>query len=137
MKARLVVPLAERPGVSADLAFIFATWLKGARAAFSEMRDTDYFDRQHDRIERLLLGPGRVTVLHPEGTPAVIAAWAMYDEAPDVLHYVHVRGEYRGQGHGTRLAKGRQLCTHLTEQGERLKRRLGIRYVPHLLDGLT
>jgi GNAT superfamily N-acetyltransferase len=133
----IVVPLVQRPGVPADLAFVYNSWLRGMREAWPEMRSEDYFALQHQRIERLLTGPGDLVVLHPEKAPAVIGAWALYDQGnAAIVHYVHVRGEYRGQRHASNLLKGRTIATHMTAQGRGLKRRLGVRYMPHLLDGL-
>lgn len=133
---RQVVTAVERPGHAADVPYVFHSWLKGARDAWREMRSDDYFALQHQRIERLLAA-ARLVILHPDGTPDVIAAWSLLDGAGDaVAHYVHVRGEYRRMGFATRLLAGRSIATHMTEQGERLKRKLGLRYMPHLLDGL-
>jgi len=131
---RNVVTVAERPGTAADVSYVFHSWLKGARDAWREMRNDDYFALQHQRIERLLAA-ARLVILHPEGTPDVIAAWTLHD-GEAIAHYVHVRGEYRRMGFATRLLAGRTIATHMTEQGERLKRKLGLRYMPHLLDGL-
>jgi GNAT superfamily N-acetyltransferase len=128
-----VVTAVERPGDAGDVGLVFNSWLKGSRSAFPEMHTSDYFDLQHARIERLLLA-GRLVVLHPEGKPLVICAWALLDPGPEVAHYVHVRGEYRRQGFASRLLAGRTVATHLTEQGHALKRKLGLRYMPHLLD---
>ncbi len=131
-----VVAARERPGGPDDVPYVFNSWLRGARDAFSAMRTSDYYDLQHGRISRLLQ-TARLLVLHPEGAPAVIAAWAVVDPSgPDIVHYVHVRGEYRRMGFATRLLAGRTVATHLTEQGEWLKRKLGLRYMPHLLDEL-
>lgn len=129
-----LVTFTERPGIEADVAFVFHSWLKGSRTSWAEMRSEDYFALQHQRIERLL-ADSQLVVLHPEGTPAVIAAWALLD-GNAVAHYVHVKGEYRGKGCATRLLTGRTIATHMTEAGERLKRKLGLRYMPHFLDGL-
>jgi GNAT superfamily N-acetyltransferase len=135
---REVVTVIERPGLGADMPYVFHSWLKGARGYYPEMRHEDYYALQHQRIERLVTGPGRLVVLHPEGAPAVIAAWALLDnDGNDIAHYVHVRGEYRGKGFAARLLSGRTIATHMTEQGARLKRKLGLRYMPHLLDGLA
>lgn len=136
MRADLVVTV-ERAGGAGDVSFVYHSWLKGSRSSWPAMRSEDYFALQHQRIERLLTGDARLAVLHPEGTPDVIAAWALLDGAgPDVVHYVHVRGEYRRMGFAARLLAGRTIATHMTETGERLKRKLGLRYMPHLLDGL-
>jgi GNAT superfamily N-acetyltransferase len=129
-----VVTVVERTGVVGDVSYVFHSWLKGARTAWPEMRSDDYFALQHQRIERLL-ATARLVVLHPEGAPAVIAAWTLHD-GDAVAHYVHVRGEYRRMGFASRLLAGRTIATHMTEQGETLKRKLGLRYMPHLLDGL-
>ncbi len=130
-----VVPVVERPGMVSDVQYVFHSWLKGYRTACPEMRTDDYFALQHQRIERLL-NTARLAVLHPEGTPAVIAAWALVD-GEAVAHYVHVRGEYRRMGFARRLLQGRTIATHMTDQGKRLKAALGLRYMPHLLDGLA
>jgi GNAT superfamily N-acetyltransferase len=133
-----IVPTAERDGTAADVSFMFHSWLKGSRDAWPAMRNDDYFALQHQRIERLIASDARLVVLHPERTPAVIAAWALLDRAgPDVVHYVHVKGEYRRMGFATRLLVGRTIATHMTEVGEKLKRKLGLRYMPHLLDGMA
>lgn len=132
---RDLVTFVERDGNASDVSFVFHSWLKGSRTSWPEMRSEDYFALQHQRIERLLAGT-RLVVLHPEGTPAVIASWALLDTGPDVAHYVHTKGEYRGKGCAVRLLAGRTIATHMTEGGERLKRKLGLRYMPHLLDGL-
>lgn len=131
-----VIPVVERPGVSHDLSYVMHSWLKGYRQACPEMRTDDYFALQHQRIDRLLAHHSLV-VLHPENAPAVIAAWALLDWADAIAHYVHVRGEYRRKGFASRLLTGRTIATHMTEQGARLKRKLGLRYMPHLLDGLA
>lgn len=126
----------ERPGGPDDVPYVFNSWLHGARAAFAGMRTSDYYDLQHARISRLLQ-TARLVVLHPDGAPAVIAGWAVVDPSgPDIVHYVHVRGEYRRMGFATRLVGGRTVATHMTEQGDRMKRKLGLRYMPHLLDEL-
>ena len=137
---RIVIPLVERPGGADDVSFVFHSWLKGSRDSWPEMRSDDFYALQHRRIERLLADDTSLVVLHPENAPAVIGAWALLDNAfpkSEVVHYVHVKGEYRGQGHATRLLAGRTIATHMTEAGERLKRKLGLRYIPHLLDGLA
>lgn len=145
--------VVEREGRETDRAFIFATWLKSLwtgqhrqgvalrdqplmRLSLGEMRRDDFMALQHDRIERLL-ATSRVTVLHPAGAPDVIAAWAVTGKALGIVHYVYVRdiGGYRGHGFARRLLVGNSTCTHLTLPGLRLKEFLGLRYMPHLLDG--
>ena len=130
-----VVAVLSRQGRPTDTAFVYHSWLKGSRSSWPEMRTDDYNALQHQRIDRLLSG-AQLVILHPEGAPDVIAAWALLDGGPDVAHYVHVRGEYRRMGFATRLLAGRTIATHMTEAGQTLKRKLGLRYMPHLLDGL-
>jgi len=130
-----LVTVFERVGDAADIPWVFASWLRTDRKSWPEMRTDDYNALQHQRIERLITGEGRLVILHPEGAPGVIAAWAMLDTGPDIAHYVHVRGEYRRKGFASRLLAGRTIATHMTEAGQRLKRKLGLRYMPHLLDG--
>ena len=131
-----LVTFTERDGLEADMPFVFSTWLNGSRSAWEEMRTDDFHALQHQRIERLLAAGARLVVLHPEKTPAVIAAWAVMDPGADIAHYVHVRNEYRGKGCAKRLLAGRTIVTHLTKAGRSLKWKLGLRYMPHLLDGL-
>ena len=137
----VIVPAAERPGKEADLPYVMACWLNGHRKScrdMREMRTDDYFALQHQRIQRLLATTAHLVVLHPEGTPDVIAAWAVLDSGGEsVAHYVYVRSEYRGMGFARRLLAGRTICTHMTDGGKSLKAALGLRYMPHLLDGLA
>jgi len=130
-----LVPTECRPGIQADLPYVFNSWLKGYRSAQPEMRSEDFFALQHKRITALLRKSGHLRIMHPVGAPAVIAGWACLDLAPSVVHYVHVRGEYRRKHFALRLIHGRSVCTHMTPDGLVLKRQLGLRYMPHLLDG--
>ena len=94
-----LVPVECRDGSQADMPYVYNSWLRGYRPAEPEMRTTDYYQLQHRRITRLLRGVGRIRLVHPVGAPAVIAGWVCVDSlAPSVLHYVHVRGEYRRMG---------------------------------------
>jgi GNAT superfamily N-acetyltransferase len=131
-----------RDGTEDDLRFVFATWLRGhwagqeaARLSMGEMRRDDYFALQHQRIDNLLASTARIRVAHPTGRPLVIAGWACIDQAPAVLHYVHVKEPYRRKGVARRLIGGRSVCTHLTTMGLHLKMALSMKYMPHLLDG--
>ena len=131
-----LVTFVERPGLESDVPFVFSTWLRGLRPELAEMRTDDFHALQHQRIERLLAS-NHLVVLHPEGSPAVIAAWAVLDPGQDIAHYVHVRNEYRGKGCAKRLLAGRTIVTHMTKAARKLKWSLGLRYMPHLLDGLA
>jgi GNAT superfamily N-acetyltransferase len=133
---RPVVDVVERDGTPEDAPFVFQSWLKSARDAWPDVRTSDYYDLQHARIEKLLV-TARLIILHPVSAPLVICAWAVLDAGgPDVAHYVHVKGEYRGQGFARRLLAGRTVATHMTKDGLALKRKLQLRYMPHLLDEL-
>jgi GNAT superfamily N-acetyltransferase len=116
-------------------------------AAFEGMRTEDYFELQRERIGRILSRGSSVVVAYPESanTPNVIAAWACHDANPAILHYVYVRPFYRRNGLATRLIGERRVITHLTDSKRtdsrradsfaHIKEKLGLRYVPHLLDG--
>lgn len=132
-----VIPARIRDAVASDVSFVYDSWLRSYRKAQSEVRDEDYFSSQRRRIDRVLRGPGFLRVVHPEGAPSVIAAWACLDAAPAVLHYVYVKEEYRGHGFARALLTGRAVATHLTDGGKKLKSMLGMRYLPYLLDGIT
>jgi GNAT superfamily N-acetyltransferase len=119
-------------------------------AAVEGMRTSDYFDVQRDRIVRLLSRGSTVVVAFPDEpvrSPDVIAAWACYDALPEVLHYVYVDDFYRRKGLARRLIGERRVITHLTDSKRTdsrrpdsfafIKEKLGLRYVPHLLDGGT
>jgi GNAT superfamily N-acetyltransferase len=107
--------------------------------ANAEIHPSDYWPGQRQRIDRLLATTAAVIVAHPAETPSVIAGWACVDNHPDVVHYVYVREFYRKRGIAKRLIEGRKVCTHLTESrrpdsATAWKRRMGMRYLPHLLD---
>lgn len=129
-----IVNVVGRAGMQVDLAYVYHSWLKGSREAFPEMLTSDYYQAQHDRIEKLLKRC-ELGVLHPEGAPDVIASWAVRD-AYGAVHYVHTRAEYRRKGFARRLVGDSRWCTHMTPDGVHLKRAMGLRYVPQLLDRL-
>lgn len=124
-----------RAGKTEDMAYVFSSWLKSSRKDNPEVRTDDWHAGQHRRVSWLMRTSGVLHVIHPKGAPDVICAWALLDAAPAVLHFVHVRQEYRGRGFARALLEGRTVCTHLTADGVALKHRLGLRYMPHLLDG--
>lgn len=137
------IPPVLRPAVKTDMAMVHSSWLKSFRLLggkhVSEMRKHDYFTLQNRRIDMLLGAGCPVMILHPEGTPNVIAAWACLDVAPEVFHYVYTVAHHRKKGYAKKLVGDRTVCTHMTDSRRpdsfaAWKQRAGFRYVPHLLD---
>lgn len=127
------------------MGLVYDSWLKsyrdGSRDMGAEMRRGDYFSLQRKRIQRLLASGSSVVVVAVEQAPSVICAWACLDLAPQVFHYVYTVAEHRRHGYARQLIGERSICTHLTDS--RLadsfaawKRRVGFRYMPHLLEAL-
>jgi len=131
----LTADFVVRRGRAEDMAYVFSSWLKSSRKESPEVRTDDWMAGQHRRVTWLIRTSGVLHIVHPVGAPDVIVAWAMLDAAPSVVHFVFVRQEHRGRGLARYLLEGRRVCTHLTVEGQGLKRKLGLRYMPHLLDG--
>jgi GNAT superfamily N-acetyltransferase len=131
----LLADFIVRRGKPEDMAYVFSSWLKTSRKEQPEVRTDDFMSGQHRRVAWLVQTSGVLSVVHPVAAPDVICAWALLDAAPSVAHYVFVRQEYRGRGLARFLLEGRGICTHLTAEGQGLKRKLAMRYMPHLLDG--
>jgi hypothetical protein len=104
----------------------------------AEMRGDDYYRLQRQRIVSLLR-VSKVMVVHGADTPNVVRAWACLSMAPEVLHYVYTVSLYRRRGYAKMLVEGRTICTHMTDTRRpdsfaMWKWRMGMRYMPHLLD---
>lgn len=135
--------IIQRPAETTDLDLVYDSWLRSfedACVADFQMRKSDYYRLQRERIDRLFAGSAFVMVAHREGSPDVIDAWICLDVAPAVFHYVYTQSFQRRQGLAKMLIGERRICTHLTDSRRpdsfaAMKRRMGIRYMPHLLDG--
>lgn len=90
-----------------DEAFVYETWLKGAKRAcydFKRVRDSVYYPRQHDVVERAL-NRSRVLVAHPAGDPDTILGYVVAEptRTPAVIHWCFVRLVWRRFGIASRL----------------------------------
>lgn len=97
-----------------DSDFLYSTWIKSFRdSGFCRAVPTPIYNRSQRERVRALLEKDFTYVLvacSPE-TPELIYGYAV-GEAPNVLHYVYVKKDYRGQGIGKRLLS--HLLDHST-----------------------
>lgn len=163
MSPAVDIPVLVRAARQTDIPLVMSSWLHSYRfkarssntvcgtcrrevrlffggEANTHMHDSDYFDLQGKRIERLLKAGAPVVVLcHAEATD-VVYSWACLGVSPLVLHYVWTDKEHRGRGFAKRLVEGRKIVTHMTDSRRadsfaRWASRAEMRYQPHLLDG--
>ena len=136
--------IAVRQGVTADVPFIFSSWLKSYRANSPFARSVSeriYFDREHAIIERIL-ARGRTLVAHVEGDPDTILGYLVAEQfaIPAVAHWLYVKGPWRRAGIASKLVEASGLdmadChyTHQTKAtGYLLHRWPGLTFDPWLL----
>lgn len=87
--------IAIRPAVESDRNHILATWLRTGVGG-SGVPSVIWY-REHERLLREVVLPrAAVRVAALEAEPAVIAGWVA--DEPGVLHYVHVKPRFRGNG---------------------------------------
>lgn len=144
-----------RPGEPADLALVYATWLRSVRhsSLFSRgVSNRVFFAAHHLVIERLLGRGAQLLVAHPPGEPGVILGYLCYERvapgmtiaglelAPHVVHFIYTKGAFRRLGVARTLLDvagvdlNRSIVTHLTsDAAEQMKRFPGAEYWPYLL----
>ena len=89
---------APREMLRSDRAFICNSWLKSYRTEKKDVRTGVYFRGQHDIISEILDRDGvTVIVMYvPSQGEDAIAGWICFED--DTLHYVYLKGAYRGFG---------------------------------------
>lgn len=103
------VPVQVRQANEADLALVYKSWIDtyGDSRLARTMKPTIYRDRQRRLIRSILSRPTvHVLVATPTDDDLTILAWAAL-EAPDVVHYVFTKREFR------RFGLARELLTAL------------------------
>lgn len=112
-----------------DLAFIYATWLRGLRFGCDWWRESEpasYFKNYHDFIEGLLNRPGvHIKVAAMKDDPDTFVSYAVYQDLPNgksTLHWVFTKKAWRNQGMMKRLVPDTiKQCSHLTTVGLAIK----------------
>lgn len=94
-------PVAIRPVGGADLPFVLATWLRELRDAdASPLPDDLWYPAHREALMRVLSRREVVAVVAtPQGESEDILGYAV-GEPGEVLHWVHVRSEFRGKRAG-------------------------------------
>lgn len=95
---------AFRSGTKADVPFVLDSWLDGWRKLeFPEVHPDRVFPAARRIVQALLQRPDtRLVVAHVDDTPDAILGYAVFT-APSTLHWVYVKGLYRGAGIGRAL----------------------------------
>lgn len=108
-----------RPGVSSDIAFIYATFLQGlyhGSEYFSDVPRDTFFDNYKLVIEALLQRAS-VRVACLEEDPDVILGYCVYKD--NALHWVYTKKPWRKMGIARALIPvGIDTVTHLTSVGK-------------------
>ena len=102
-------PFRIRAGSLEDRAYVLKSWFEGARATTNWcLGDGHVFFAEHGRVLEAILERAVVRVAHVPSESAAILGFAVLepDAAPPVLHWVHVRGQCRGQGIARALLSG-------------------------------
>jgi GNAT superfamily N-acetyltransferase len=124
----------------ADEPFIFRAWLEGYWPNFPGnlvMRKSEFLERWHRVIERILADPQtRTVVAHVEGKPEALLGFAC--GCPECVHWAYTKQPFRKLGIGGKMLAefgaaldmiGEGRCSHWFDGMERLR----WPYVPELL----
>ena len=95
-----------REGSLEDRAYVLRSWFEGARASTWYLGDGRVFFAEHGRVLEAILERATVRVAHVPSESAAILGFAVLESEPLVLHWVHVRGQCRGQGIARALLSG-------------------------------
>jgi len=103
-------PIGVREAQATDLAFIYSTWLRAARAADSGPLPDDLWFSAHRELITRALADSSVSVLiaHPVDAVDQILGYVVA-EPKTVLLWIHVRDKFRGMGLGKRLLQAAQV----------------------------
>lgn len=97
-------PYSFRSGTKADVPLVLDSWLDGWRKLeFGDVHPDRVFPAARRIVSALLQRPDtRLVVAHAEDMPDAILGYAVFTP-PAVLHWVYVKGMYRGIGLGRAL----------------------------------
>jgi hypothetical protein len=116
--------ISIRPGVKADEAMIYSSWLKGLRYGnswFEQIEQESYFETYHRVINQILHKPDvQVRVACLKEDEDVILGYSVSE--PQLLHWVFVKPDWRRIGLARDLvAKDITTVTHMTKLGKLCK----------------
>lgn len=117
--------LILRPIQAGDHAYIVDTWCRTyhahATVYLGWIRCQDFVDQYRPTVMRLMKA-GFVRVLCCDDDESTIVAWACVRE--NLLHYIHVREDWRGEGHARKLLEDLRASpmryTHETDYWRKL-----------------
>lgn len=140
-----------REGTEADVAFVFATWLRCYKRSSQfarHIRNDTFFAMHHLVVERIL-ARARVTVAHPAGDPETILGYLVSEPHAGgmLVHWLYTKAPFRRLGVATALLStigiepGRVTFTHWTHKRDEdmgdtddlLRRWPGACYNPYLI----
>lgn len=137
-----MVDFALRPPESADVPFLYNSWLKSYRDSptVAGIPNTLYYTGQHALIERLLRDC-EVVIACSKEDPGQILGYGIGETGlgTATVHWIYVKHPFRGFGIGRALYQdlvGDQAnvyFTHRPKNGERLLRGRPVTYNPYLL----
>lgn len=113
-----------------DIAFIFATWLRGLYYGndwFEAIPKDIFMENYHRVVEALLEKPSveiRISCLKED--PSTILGYAIIERDRNAIHWIFVKEAWRRFGIAKSLIPEDQkwvMATHLTKLGKRLKPR--------------
>lgn len=119
----IVIPVVFRPMTRDDDPIVYDSWL-GSLADELEIDDPDErrrFKRGQKPVVDGLLARGRTIVAAPRKEPDRVAGWVCV-EAPDILHFVFVKRDFRRGQIARRLMEQAALprvarASHMTSWG--------------------
>lgn len=132
-----------RAATTADLDFVYATWLRSYRHASQfakKISNTTYYTWHHRVVERILSREGaKLLIAHPKEDPELILGYICTEKQPDgmeVVHYCYVKKTFRQLGVAKALISGASLgkmnFTHWTTDTDwALKKYPGMSYNPY------
>ena len=100
-------PFRIRSGSLEDRAYVLRSWFEGARATNWCLGDGRVFFAEHGRVLEAILERATVRVAHvPSESAAILGIAVLEFDSMPLVHWVHVRGQCRGQGIARALLSG-------------------------------
>ena len=117
-----------------DLRFVHSSWHTNHWKTWAHKHvSREVYNAGQDRRINLAVARSTVLVAYFPEVPDEVLGWACIEEAPEVLHYVYVKGVYRRMGIGTGLVRGRaRYFTHYTDAaGTRFAAAVNVTFHPY------
>lgn len=139
--------VAYRRAEEADLAFVFASWLKTYRRSdFAEEMSNDVFFDNHKKVIEKLLQKSHLVIVCDEIDPSHIFGYCCFSTFGEpsrpahAFHFVYFKSMYRGLGLARGLWKvlglpedGPRYATHANRDFHAFKAKYRVEYNPYLI----